>query len=257
MYENTQTGNQLSVSVIFALPSCTWNINAALGQKLKVLIHLHFATVGRQQSVKNVQNYDISGTTQNKKYHLNKLTGTKENTLKFGKKHLWWLWNQISHSPKNIKYFIMSSIQNIKTCQINWILHNFKSLKAYAMYCILLQQSPSYVGVNELHLCRQLIPVHIDILFQREECLLKFICYIPYCIQSVHNFLNRPCMSTSCYASLCQSLTAQWLLLLSSQLYRSWTDYSIALRMATCFIHTNHHKAINCYKNVNLKILKS
>jgi hypothetical protein len=125
------------------------------------------------------------------------------------------------------------------------------------MYCILLQQSPSYVGVNELHLCRQLTPVHIDILFQREECLLKFISYIPYCIQSVHNFLNRPCMSTSCYASLCQSLTTQWLLLLSPQLYWSLTNYSITLRMATCFNHTSHHQAINCYKNVNLKILRA
>jgi hypothetical protein len=150
----------------------------------------------------------------------------------------------------------MSSIQNTKTCQTNCILHNFKSLKEYAMYCI-LQQSPSYVGVNELHLCRQLIPVHIDILFQREECLLKFICYIPYCIQSVYDFLNRPCMSTLSYASLCQSLATQWKLLLSSQLYWSLTNYSITSRMATCFNHTSHHKAINCYKNVNLKILKS
>jgi len=28
------------------------------------------------------------------------------------------------------------------------------------MYCILLQESPRYEGVNELHLYRQLIPVH-------------------------------------------------------------------------------------------------
>jgi len=48
MYENTQTGNQLQVSVIFALPTGSWgNINAALGQKLNVIIHLHFGTFGR------------------------------------------------------------------------------------------------------------------------------------------------------------------------------------------------------------------
>ena len=41
------------------------------------------------------------------------------------------------------------------------------------MYCILLQQCPSYVGVNEQHLCRQLIPVYIDILFQKEKMLIK------------------------------------------------------------------------------------
>jgi hypothetical protein len=124
------------------------------------------------------------------------------------------------------------------------------------MYCILLQQCQSYVGVNGMHLCRQPIPVHIDILFQREECLLKFICYIPYCIQSVHNFLGRPCKSTSCYASLCQSLTTQWLLLLSSQLYWCITNYHITLKMAACFNHISHHQAINCYKNVNLKNTK-
>ena len=93
----------------------------------------------------------------------------------------------------------------------------FKSLKEYAMHCILLQQCQSYARVHVFHLCRQLIPVRI--LFQREECLLKFICYTPYCIQPIHDFLNRPFMSTSCYASLCQSLTTQWLLLLSSQLH--------------------------------------
>jgi hypothetical protein len=43
-----QTGNQLPVSVISALPSGRWgNINAAVGQKLKVVINLHFGTFGR------------------------------------------------------------------------------------------------------------------------------------------------------------------------------------------------------------------
>jgi hypothetical protein len=121
------------------------------------------------------------------------------------------------------------------------------------MYCILLQ----LCGCKWAASAWQLIPVYTVTLFQRKECLLKFICYIPYCIQLVHDFLSRPCMSTSCHASLCQSLTIQWLLLLSSQLYRSLTNYSITLRMTKCFSHTSHHQTINCYKNVNLKILKS
>jgi len=32
------------------------------------------------------------------------------------------------------------------------------------------------------------------------------------------------------------------------------TNYSVTLRMATCFIYIRHHQAIKCCKNVDLKM---
>ena len=34
------------------------------------------------------------------------------------------------------------------------------------------------------------------------------------------------------------------------------TSYSVTLRKATCFNHISHHQAIDCCKNVDLKVQK-
>jgi len=138
MYENTQTGNQLPVSVIFALPSGSWgNISATLGKKLKVIIHLHFGTFGLTMCQEYTEIWHFRKYTKQKK-NLNKLTGTKENTLKFGKdthngykiRPLFLLKeHQVLHNVNHSKH------QNLPDkLHVTWLLSHLKNMQCTAYY---------------------------------------------------------------------------------------------------------------------------